>query len=49
MIQKNTSGFTLIQISIAFVIIGLICIFVGQNLIHASSGQAQITQSEKKP
>jgi prepilin-type N-terminal cleavage/methylation domain-containing protein len=42
-------GFTLIELSIVLVIIGLIVggILVGQNLINAASVRAQITQIEK--
>lgn len=46
--RKNT-GFTLIELSIVLVIIGLIVggVLVGRDLIHAAEVRAQITQIEK--
>ena len=45
----HNSGFTLIELSIVLVIIGLIVggVLVGQNLIAAATVRAQITQIEK--
>jgi prepilin-type N-terminal cleavage/methylation domain-containing protein len=47
--MRRESGFTLIELSIALVIIGLIVggILVGQDLIKAAEVRAQITQIEK--
>jgi prepilin-type N-terminal cleavage/methylation domain-containing protein len=49
MIRKNTRGFTLIEMSIVLVIIGLIVggILVGQNLVDAAAIRAQVAQIEK--
>jgi prepilin-type N-terminal cleavage/methylation domain-containing protein len=46
---KHTSGFTLIELSIVLVIIGLIVggILVGQDLIVSAATRAQLTQIEK--
>lgn len=46
---RSESGFTLIEMSIVLVIIGLIVggVLVGQNLISAAAGRAQISQIEK--
>jgi prepilin-type N-terminal cleavage/methylation domain-containing protein len=47
--RKNNTGFTLIELSIVLVIIGLILggVLVGQDLIKAASIRAQISQIEK--
>jgi prepilin-type N-terminal cleavage/methylation domain-containing protein len=47
--KKNRAGFTLIELSIALVIIGLIVggVLVGQDLIRAAGVRATITQIEK--
>lgn len=49
--QKNnrTGGFTLIELSIVLVIIGLLAggVMAGQDLIHAATIRAQISQIEK--
>ena len=47
--NKNISGFTLIEMSIVLVIIGLIVggILVGQNLIYAASIRGEIKQMEQ--
>ena len=44
-----TAGFTLIELSVVLVIIGLIVggVLVGQDLIRAATLQAQITQIQK--
>src|ERR1700678_1068516 len=46
---KHDSGFTLIELSIVLVIIGLIIggILTGQDLIKAAEARAQISQIEK--
>jgi prepilin-type N-terminal cleavage/methylation domain-containing protein len=46
---NRRDGFTLIELSIVLVIIGLIVggVLVGQNLISAAAGRAQVTQIEK--
>jgi prepilin-type N-terminal cleavage/methylation domain-containing protein len=48
-IRRTDDGFTLIELSIVLVIIGLIVggVLVGQDLIHAAAVRAQITQIEK--
>lgn len=48
-IYKRTSGFTLIELSIVLVIIGLVIggILVGQDLIKAAELRATISQKEK--
>jgi prepilin-type N-terminal cleavage/methylation domain-containing protein len=47
--SARAAGFTLIEMSIVLVVIGLIvgAIMVGQNLIAAAAIRAQITQIEK--
>lgn len=47
--KKTNSGFTLIEISIVLVIIGLVAggILVGRDLIHAAKVRKQITQIEQ--
>src|ERR1700733_13388871 len=47
--SQRESGFTLIELSVVLVIIGLIVggILVGQDLIKAAETRAQITQIEK--
>lgn len=46
---KHSAGFTLIEMSIVLVIIGLVVggVLVGQDLIHAARVRAQISQIEK--
>src|SRR4051812_29331815 len=47
--DRNIQGFTLVELSIVLVIIGLIvgAILVGRDLIHASELRSQISQIEK--
>lgn len=49
--MKNQSGFTLIELSIVLVIIGLIVggVLVGRDLIKAAEVRAQVSQIEKSP
>lgn len=48
-VRKKETGFTLIELSIVLVIIGLLVggVMVGRDLIHASEVRAQVSQFEK--